>query len=208
MTDENIELHGAGRTDAGVHALGQVAHFHTKSQKGLPEIEAYLHKYLPDDINLLDIREAPERFHARLNAKGKRYLYRIWNHPYHKNIFKRDHYYHIRKPLNVKEMKKAAELFIGTKDFRSFTALKSKSKSTVRTISNIEIHKKESEITLNFSGDGFLHKMVRMITGTIIQVGLGKLSVLDIEEMFKKEKRSAAGFTAPPHALFLVEVIY
>ena len=105
-------------------------------------------------------------------------------------------------------MKQAAELFVGTRDFRSFTALKSKNKSTVRTISNIEILKKESEITLNFSGDGFLHRMVRVIIGTIIQAGLGELSVSEIEEMFKKGKRSEAGFTAPPHALFLVEVIY
>lgn len=208
MTGEEIELHGSGRTDTGVHALGQVANFHTQSQMGLSEIEDYLHKYFPDDINLLDIQEMPERFHSRLNAKGKKYLYRIWNHPLRNDIFKRDYYYHIRQPLNVKKMKQVAELFIGTKDFRSFTALKSKNKSTVRTISDIKILKKESEITLNFSGDGFLHKMVRVITGTIIQVGLGELSVSEVEEIFKKEKRSAAGFTAPPHALFLVEVIY
>ena len=105
-------------------------------------------------------------------------------------------------------MKQAADLFTGTKDYRSFTALKSKNKSTVRTLSNIDILKKDNEITLTLSGDGFLHRMVRVITGTIIQVGLGELSVSDIEEMFKKEQRSAAGFTAPPHALFLVEVIY
>ena len=208
MTGEIIELHGAGRTDKGVHALGQVANFHTQSQMGLSEIEDYLHKYLPDDINLLDIREMTERFHSRLNGKGKKYLYRIWNHPYKKNIFNRGYYFHIRKPLNVEVMKQAAELFIGTKDFRSFTAVKSKSKSTVRTISKIEILEKESEITLNFSGDGFLHRMVRVISGTIIQVGLGELSVSEIEAMFKKEKRSAAGFTAPAHALFLVKVIY
>ncbi|MBI5664579.1 MAG: tRNA pseudouridine(38-40) synthase TruA [Nitrospirae bacterium] len=208
MTGEKIELHGAGRTDTGVHALGQVANFHTRNQMGLSEIEDYLHKYLPEDINLLDIREMPERFHSRLNAKGKNYLYRIWNHPFKKNIFNRGQYYHIRKPLNIEKMKQAAELFVGTKDFRSFTALKSKNKSTVRTISKIEILKKESEITLNFSGDGFLHKMVRVITGTIIQVGLGELSVSEVGEMFKKEKRSEAGFTAPPHALFLVKVIY
>ena len=208
MTGEKIELHGAGRTDTGVHALGQVANFHTKSQKGLSEIEEYLHKYLPDDINLLEIREVPERFHSRLNATGKEYLYRIWNHPFKKNIFKRGYYFQIRKPLDVGQMKEAAELFIGTKDFRSFTALKSKNKSTVRTISKIEILKKESEITFNFSGDGFLHKMVRVIAGTIIQVGLGELSVLEVKEMFEKAKRSEAGFTAPPHALFLVKVIY
>jgi len=208
MTGEKIELHGAGRTDTGVHALGQVANFHTQSQKGLSEIEDYLHKYFPDDINLLDIQEMPERFHSRLNAKGKKYLYRIWNHPLKKNIFNRGYYFHIKKPLNVEKMKQAADLFIGTKDFRSFTALKSKNKSTVRTLSKIEILKKESEITLNFSGDGFLHRMVRVITGTIIQVGIGELSVSEIKEMFKKEKRSAAGFTAPPHALFLVNVIY
>lgn len=208
MTGEKIELHGAGRTDTGVHALGQVANFHTQSQMGLSEIEDYLHTYLPEDINLLDIREMPERFHARLNAKGKTYTYRIWNHPFTKNIFKRGYYYHIRKPLNVDAMKQAAGLFVGTKDFRSFTALKSKSKSTVRTISKIEILNKESEVTLNFSGDGFLHKMVRVIAGTLIQAGLGELSVSEVEEMFKKEKRSAAGFTAPPHALFLVKVMY
>jgi len=207
MTGEKIELHGAGRTDTGVHALGQVANFHTKSQKRLSEIEDYLHKYFPDDINLLDIQEMPERFHSRLNAKGKQYLYRIWNHPL-KNIFNKRYYFHIKKPLNIEKMKQAADLFIGTKDFRSFTALKSKNKSTVRTLSKIEILKKESEITLNFSGDGFLHKMVRVITGTLIQVGLGELSVSEIKEMFEKEKRSAAGFTAPPHALFLVKVVY
>ncbi len=208
MTGDKIDLHGSGRTDSGVHALGQVANFHTQSQMGLSEIEDYLHKYFPDDINLLDIREMPERFHSRLNAKGKKYLYRIWNHPFKSNIFNRDYYFHIQKPLNVKKMKQAAKFFIRTKDFRSFTALKSKKKSTVRTISNIEILKKESEITLNFTGDGFLHKMVRVIAGTIIQVGLGELSVSEVDEMFKKEKRSEAGFTAPPHALFLVKVIY
>ncbi len=208
MTGEKIELHGSGRTDTGVHALGQVASFHTQSQMGLSEIEDYLHKYFPDDINLLDIQEMPERFHSRLNSKGKQYIYRIWNHPLKNNIFNRGYYYHITKPLNIEKMKQAADLFVGTKDFRSFTALKSKNKSTVRTLSKIEILKEESEITINFSGDGFLHRMVRVITGTIIQVGLGELSVSEIKEMFEKEKRSAAGFTAPPHALFLVNVIY
>ena len=208
MTGEKIELHGSGRTDTGVHALAQVANFHTKSQMGLSEMEAYLHKYFPDDIDLLDIRGMPERFHSRLNAKGKEYLYRIWNHPSNKNIFNRGYYFQIKQPLDIEKMKQAADLFVGTKDFRSFTALKSKNKSTVRTLSKIEILKKESEITINFSGDGFLHRMVRVITGTIIQVGLGELSVSEIKEMFEKEQRSAAGFTAPPHALFLVKVIY
>ncbi len=208
MTEEKIELHGSGRTDSGVHALGQVANFHTQTQMELSEIKDYLYKYFPDDINLLEIKEMPERFHSRLHAKGKKYLYRIWNHPAKNNIFNRDFYYHIKKPMNVKKMKQAADLFTGTKDYRSFTAMKSKKKTTVRTISEIDINKKGSEITLNFSGDGFLHRMVRVITGTIIQVGLGELSVSEIEEMFEKKKRSAAGFTAPPHALFLAEVIY
>ena len=150
----------------------------------------------------------PERFHSRLNSKGKEYLYRIWNHPLKRNIFNRGYYLHIKDPLDIEKMKQAADLFIGTKDFRSFTALKSKNKSTVRTISKIDILKRGSEITINFSGDGFLHRMVRVITGTIIQVGLGELAVSEIKEMFEKEKRAAAGFTAPPHALFLVKVIY
>jgi tRNA pseudouridine38-40 synthase len=207
MTGEKIELHGAGRTDTGVHALGQVANYHTQSQMRLSEIEDYLRQYFPDDINLLEIQEMPERFHSRLNAKGKNYLYRIWNHP-SKNIFNRRYYFHVKKPLNLEKMKQAADLFLGTKDFRSFTAVKSKDKSTVRTISKIDILKKESEITLHFSGDGFLHKMVRVITGTLIEVGLEEITVSAIKEMFEKEKRSAAGFTAPPHALFLVKVVY
>ena len=207
MTGEQIELHGAGRTDAGVHALGQVANFHTNSKMRLSEIEDYLHQFFPDDINLLDIQEMSERFHSRLNAKGKHYSYRIWNHPLN-NIFNRRYFFHVKKSLNVENIKQAAELFIGTKDFRSFTAFKSRDKSTVRTISKIEILKKESEITLHFSGDGFLHKMVRVITGTLIEVGLEKISVSEIKEMFEKEERSAAGFTAPPHALFLVKVFY
>ena len=148
MTGEKIELHGSGRTDTGVHALGQVANFHTQSQMGLSEIEDYLHKYFPDDINLLDIQEMPERFHSRLNSKGKQYVYQIWNHPYKKNVFNRHYYSHIRKPLHIAKMKQAADLFVGTKDFRSFTALKSKNKSTVRTLSKIEILKNESEITI------------------------------------------------------------
>jgi tRNA pseudouridine38-40 synthase len=207
MTGESIELNGAGRTDAGVHALGQVANFHTQSQMKLTEIEEHLHKYLPEDINLLDIQEMPERFHARLNAAGKIYSYRIWNHPL-KNIFKREYTYHVKKSLNVDKMRQAADVFIGTQDFRSFTAIKSKNKSTVRTISKIEIAKKDSEITLTFWGDGFLHKMVRVITGTIIQAGEGELSASEIKEMFELEKRSTAGFTAPPYGLFLVKVIY
>jgi len=208
MTGEKIELHGAGRTDTGVHALGQVANFHTRCNKALTEIECYLHKYFPDDINLLEIVEMPERFHSRLNAEGKEYLYRIWNHPFKKNIFSRMYYLHIKKPLNVEKMKQAAELFIGTRDFRSFTALKSRKRSTVRTISKIDILKKDNEIMLNFKGDGFLHRMVRVIAGTIIQAGLGEVSVSEVREMFEKEERSAAGFTAPPHALFLVKLIY
>jgi tRNA pseudouridine38-40 synthase len=207
MTGEEIELKGAGRTDTGVHALGQVANFHTRNPMKLAEMEDYLHKYFPDDINLLAIKEMPDRFHSRLNAKGKIYAYRIWNHPVN-NIFNRGFFYHIRQPLNVEKMKQAANLFIGTKDFQSFTAIKSKTKSTVRTISKIEIIKERSEITLTFHGDGFLHKMVRVITGTIIQAGLEELSVSDIDGMFEQAQRSVAGFTAPPHALFLAKVIY
>jgi tRNA pseudouridine38-40 synthase len=207
MTGEKIELHGAGRTDTGVHALGQAANFHTRSLMELSDMEENLQKYLPEDINLLNIQEMPERFHCRLNAKGKKYLYRIWNHPV-KNIFNRNYCYHVKKPLNIEKMRQAAHLFIGTKDFRSFTAFKSKDKSTVRTISRIEIVEDGPEISIEFTGDGFLHRMVRVITGTIIEAGLEEISLPDIGEMFVQEKRSAAGFTAPPHGLFLVEVIY
>lgn len=207
MTEEKIELQGAGRTDAGVHALGQVANFHTCSRKKLHEISDYLHKYLPEDINLIDIRDMPDRFHSRLNAIGKIYSYRIWNHTTH-NIFNRNYCYHVKKPLHIEKLKQAADLFVGTKNFQSFTALKSKTKSTIRTISKIEVFQKGHEINIEFTGDGFLHKMVRIITGTILQAGLEDITISEIKGMFEKKSRSTAGFTAPPYALFLVKVLY
>ena len=207
MTGEKIELLGGGRTDSGVHALGQVANFHTQCEMDLSDMEKEIQRYLPEDINLLEIQEMPDRFHSRLNAKGKQYSYHIWSHPL-KNIFKRNFCYHIKKPLNVDLMKQAAKMFVGTKDFRSFTGVRSKNKSTVRTISRIEIHKTGNEITLTYSGDGFLHRMVRVITGTLIQVGLEEVSVSEIEGIFETETRAAAGFTAPPHGLFLDKIMY
>ncbi len=207
MTGEEIELHGAGRTDAGVHAWGQVANFLTNSELSREEIKAYLEKYLPDDIALVSLEEMPDRFHSRLNATGKVYVYKIWNGT-RKNVFQRYQTYEVLTPLKLDAMRLAATQFIGTKDFKAFTANKSKDKSTVRTVDSITIEKTGESVKIRVAGDGFLHKMVRIIVGTLIQVGTGEIHPAEVKKMMEQEDRATSGFTAPPQGLYLAEVIY
>jgi tRNA pseudouridine38-40 synthase len=207
MLGSFTELIGAGRTDTGVHALKQVANFKTNSRLSVPEMKDYLDQYLPDDINLLEIAEADENFHSRYNARGKYYFYQIWNSP-DKNIFERRYNYHIRKSLDLKLMNTAKDYFVGEKDFKNFSAVRSKTKSTVRKIDKIEIRKDGDRVVIHFYGNGFLHKMVRIITGTIIQTGLKEIELVDIEKMFQSGSRAGSGFTAPPYALFLGDVYF
>lgn len=207
MTGEDTELHGAGRTDAGVHAWGQVANFLTQSSLSLEEIKAYLEKYFPDDIALVSLDEVPERFHARLNAKGKVYVYKIWNGS-RKNVFQRYQTHEVLTPLNLDNMRLAATQFVGTKDFKAFTANKSKDKSTIRTVDSITIEKTGESVKIRVAGDGFLHKMVRIIVGTLIQVGLGEVHPAEVRKMMEQEDRTKSGFTAPPQGLYLAEVLY
>lgn len=202
-----VEIHGAGRTDAGVHALAQTAHLKVETGASAEEIGAYLDQYLPQDIRLLSIREVPEDFHARFHAAGKHYRYQIWNAP-EKTVFERTYFYQVRKPLDIGRMKEAAACFIGEHDFRNLTAFASKNKSTERRIDSIEIRAEGCKVFLDFRGDGFLHKMVRILAGTLIEVGLGERSAGSVKALLEPGKRADAGFTAPPHALFLVEVFY
>ncbi|MFN3660565.1 MAG: tRNA pseudouridine(38-40) synthase TruA [Brevinematales bacterium] len=207
MTGEEIYLIGASRTDAGVHALGQSANFFTRSTLSLAEMEAYLKQYLPDDIQVLSIREAEPRFHARHLAIGKHYRYQIWNDQ-RKNIFERRYYYHIRQKLDLKVMEEAIPLLTGTRDFRAFTTALSRGKSAYKRLDSITIEQSGSKIFLHFKGDSFLHKMVRMITGTLIQVGLHEISLDDVRQLTLSPREKRHILTAPPHALFLVEVYY
>ncbi len=207
MTGEDIEVTGSGRTDAGVHAMGQVANFKTESSFSLKEIKDFLYTYLPDDIVVAYAEEVDERFHSRYNAASKKYMYRIWNDKYH-NPFWRKYAVHVQESLNIKEMKKAAEYLIGEHDFSSFTTLKSKKKSKVRNIYSIEITKNDSLIDIVVHGNGFLYNMVRIIVGTLLEVGLGNMKADKVKEILDKQDRKYAGSTAIAKGLYLLEVEY
>lgn len=204
---EEIEIQGSGRTDAGVHAYGQVANFHTSSQKTLEEIEGAMNHYLPMDIGIVSLEEVDNRFHSRLHAKEKIYRYRIWNSSIH-NVFERKYIYVYEQTLSITAMQKAAMQLVGTYDFKSFCSNKRMKKSTIRDLKEIQIEKTGEEIQIIYRGNGFLYNMVRILTGTLIEVGNGTRNAEEIKEVLKAENREAAGFTAPPQGLFLQKVIY
>lgn len=203
----DIEVHGSGRTDAGVHALGQVANFHAPPLYPAEKIRAVLNEYLSKDIRVLSVESADERFHARLSAKGKTYEYRIDNGKV-ANVFSRRYTMREEEPLDLTAMRKAVEYFKGTHDFKSFCANKRMKKSTVRTISAITIEAREGIVFIRYTGNGFLYNMVRILTGTLIEVGRGKRSLEDMQRILEAMDRGAAGFTAPAQGLFLINVTY
>ncbi len=202
-----VQVDGSGRTDSGVHALGQVANFKIDTNMTAIQIMDYINQYLPDDIGVISIKEVPERFHSRLNAKGKTYQYRIWNSSI-PCVFKRRYVYELEKELNIDDMKKAADFFIGKHDFKAFTSNKKSKKSTIRTIEAITITKDGNEIIIDYKGDGFLYHMVRIMTGTLIEVGLGKRTIESVQDLLKNGKREMAGELAPAKGLCLMEVRY
>lgn len=207
--DEGIvEVRSSGRTDAGVHALAQVADFGLKREMPPSEVMAYLNQYLPEDVSVWKIRKAPDRFHSRLSAVRKTYRYQIETGP-KKDVFQRSFYYGLGRNLDVSAMKKAAALLVGTHDFKSFCGNKRMKKSTVRTLESVTFDcRGDTRIHISFTGNGFLQQMVRILTGTLIEVGLGKRSPEDMSRILKAEDRQEAGFTAPPEGLFLAAVEY
>lgn len=207
VLEEEIDLHGSGRTDAGVHAKAQVANFHTDSKMTLEDISTCLTMYLPNDIAVYQLEEVPYRFHSRLNATRKCYYYRIWN-SHVPNVFEHRYLYQVDQELNVEAMRQAAKKFEGTHDFKGFCTNKRMKKSTVRTIESIEIEQEREEIILKFTGDGFLYNMVRILTGTLIEVGLGKRKPEEMEALIATKDREQAGFTAPAQGLCLKSVSY
>ena len=204
---EKVEIHGCGRTDAGVHAQGQVCSFRTVSPKSEAEILSELRRYLPEDIGAISLETADERFHARLSCKEKTYVYRIWNSEA-PNVFERKYMYAFPDSLNIPAMRTAAELFIGQHDFAAFSSVKRSKKSTVRTITKIEIQQNAGELSIAVTGNGFLYNMVRILTGTLLEVGTGKRSADSIERAFATGDRAAAGFTTPAKGLTLREIQY
>lgn len=207
LTGEEIEIVGSGRTDAGTHARGQVANFKTTHQMSLPEMQQFFNRYLPQDIVVNKIEEVPERFHARYHAKGKQYSYYVWNNAI-PSVFARNTSFHCPQPLDLEKMQQAAEKLIGTHDFIGFSALKKSKKSTVRTIDEITITPEGDLLRFTFKGNGFLHKMVRILTGTLIAIGDGTLPPEVIDQVLAHKVRQAAGETVPSHGLFLDEVYY
>lgn len=208
MAGMPVEVQGAGRTDAGVHAYGQTANFHLPKGCVLTEdIRDYLNKYLPEDIGILEVEAADERFHSRLNAREKVYRYRMSTSSL-KNVFERKYIYLLGEHLNVKAMEEAASELIGTHDFKSFCSNKRMKKSSVRKLNRIEFTEQEGELQITYTGEGFLYNMVRIITGTLIEVGQGKRSPKEMQEILEGKNRSLAGVTAPARGLCLVKVLY
>lgn len=207
MLEAPVEVHGSGRTDAGVHAVGQVANFHADTHLSVQEIQAYLRQYLPEDIGVLEVSEAAPRFHSRLNASRKTYRYRIWNSET-PCVFERKYVWSMPDALSVDKMKDAANYFIGTHDFMAFCSNKHFKKSSVRTITSILIERVGNELQISITGDGFLYNMVRIIVGTLIEVGRGDRSAEEMPAILQSRTRENAGMTVPPQGLCLMEVMY
>ncbi len=213
LAGEAVRVHGAGRTDAGVHAMGQVANvlFEERlvKEKALtPEkLMEYINCYLPEDIAVIAVELVPERFHSRLLAKEKVYRYRVLNSKV-LHIFDRRYVYEVPEPLQMEDMCKAASYLIGTHDFKSFTSNKKGKKSTVRTIYDIQIERQGDEIWFTYQGDGFLYHMIRIVTGTLLEVGLGKRKPEEMEAVLGACNREQAGFLAPGKGLTLLQVGY
>lgn len=217
MCGSKVEIQGSGRTDAGVHAIGQVANFHIETDKTSGQIMEYMNYYLPEDIAVVDIEEVGDRFHSRLNAKGKTYCYRVLNTTI-PHVFDRRLVHVVEEKLDLEAMKEAAAYLTGTHDFKAFTSLKKSKKSTVRTIERIEIQRTETpfpamageqaEIRFVFSGDGFLYHMVRIMTGTLLEVGMHKKDPEEMKKILSSGLRENAGHLAPAKGLTLMEVRY
>lgn len=202
-----VQVHGSGRTDAGVHAMGQVANFCMDTNLSAEELRAQMNSYLPADILVVSLEPVSERFHSRLNAKSKTYVYRMAQ-PGYQNVFLRNYVTFLEEPVDVDRMREAAALLLGEHDFKSFCSKKKLKKSTVRRIDSIIIEEKEGLITIRYTGNGFLYHMVRILTGTLMEVGTGQREVQDIPVILRKKDRQAAGFLMPSQGLFLEKVEY
>ncbi len=208
VTGEDVDLTASGRTDAGVHAFGQVANFKTNSNIPIEKIPIALNSNLKKSIRIISAEEVDERFHSRLTCKRKTYRYVINNSEFSSAIY-RNLETHIPQKLDVEKMKKAAKYFEGEHDFKAFKASGTSSKSSVRTIYKAEIlEMPNNRIYIELTGNGFLYNMVRIIAGTLVDVGTGKIKPEDIEKIIESKDRSLAGKTLQPNGLYLLEVNY
>lgn len=206
LLQQPVELSGSGRTDAGVHARAQVCSFKAETALDCDELLRLIRRYLPEDIGAVALAEAPPRFHARLSCREKTYVYRIWNSP-EPNVFERDFLYTLAEPLDTAAMEQAAAQLLGKHDFSAFCGMKMK-KSAVRELREVKLERLGGELRLSLTGDGFLYNMVRIIVGTLIEVGQGRRNPEDIRAVLESKDRALAGFTAPPKGLILWDVRY
>ena len=207
LTNEKVELIASGRTDSGVHSLGQVANFKTNSNMEIEKIPYAINSKLKKSIRIKKAEEVDEKFHARYNCKKKRYRYTINNSEQGSAIY-RNLEYHVPKKLNISKMKNAIKYIEGEHDFSSFKSSGTSSKSSVRVIYKAEIIEDGEKIYIELTGNGFLYNMVRIIAGTLVEVGLGKIEPEEIKNIIEKKERILAGKTLPAHGLCLMEVQY
>ena len=206
ILEEPVEISGSGRTDAGVHAQGQVVNFHCESKMPCDAILSALRRYLPEDIGIYSCKEVSLRFHARLNAKEKTYRYRIWNSD-SPCVFDRRYVTVVPETLDLEEMRRAAAFLVGEHDFSAFCANAKMKKSTVRFIRSLELETAGQELRITVTGNGFLQGMVRILVGTLLEVGTGTRDADSIPTLFGGI-RAQAGFLAPAQGLCLMEVFY
>ena len=204
---EEIDVAGSGRTDAGVHAYGQVVNFKTKQNLDIEKFQHDMNSYLPHDIRITQVEVVDDRFHARLSAVEKTYEYVIDNGKV-SDVFARKYVWRIEEALDIEAMKVASKHLIGTRDYTSFCGNKKFKKSAVRTITDITIEEGNGKIKISYTGNGFLQNMVRIMTGTLVEVGLSKRKADTIPAILEAKSREAAGMMAPPEGLFLKCVNY
>lgn len=208
MVDKDmVDAIGAGRTDAGVHARAMIANVHLDTQMSPEEIRDYANRYLPDDIAILEVREAADRFHARYKAVGKTYQYTCFDGPV-KPVFDRKYYTPLDQELDVEAMQEAAHFLEGKHDYKSFCGNSRMKKSTVRIVDTITVRRRKGYVYLTFHGTGFLQNMVRIMSGTLIEVGLGRKRPEEVGEILEACDRKVAGPTAPAKGLCLLKVDY
>ncbi|OPJ66188.1 tRNA pseudouridine(38-40) synthase TruA [Clostridium chromiireducens] len=206
-TGEEIMINGSSRTDAGVHAREMVANFITNSTIPGDKFREALNTRLPEDVSIIKSEEVEENFHARYSSKGKTYSYTIVNR-YERLSLGHQYLYHYRYNLNIDEMKKACQYFMGSHDFRAFMSPGSSIKTTVRNIKELYIEQKGDRIKIFITADGFLYNMVRIIVGTLLKIGNGKLKAEEIEKIIIEGNRKRAGMCVPPNGLVLEKVFY
>lgn len=204
---EVIEINGSGRTDAGVHAYGQVATFETNVPMPLKNLKIALNKNLASDVNIIDLSFKEKGFHARYSAVGKTYVYKVFNSQ-ERNVFTSNYRYHYEYNLDYEAMVKASKLLLGTNDYSSFLASGSSVTNTVRTIEKIELVKENDFISFIYTGDGFLYKMIRIMTALLLEVGNNRISQEEVLETIKNPSRKYTSIVAPSKGLYLKEVYY